>query len=172
MPDVPAPRLRFAERLGGVLVAPRTTLLRLADGDARAGDVAGLMCAWLVAAYLPLLVHAALLGTEAGFDAGLFALLATFQHLLPDVLGVLVAGIMMSLFVPKGARGYGSVADLAAYAWVPYVTVQLAGSLVFSAVGQAPSSLATHCVTGAAVVWAVAVWALALDAARRPKGAT
>jgi hypothetical protein len=163
-----AGRLSFGERIGGVLVAPRATLLRLAAGEARAGDVAWLMCGWLVAGWMPLLVRAVLTGAEAGVDAGLFGLLQTFQQLLPDVLGILLAGMLMSLFVPKGARGYGRSADLAAYAWVPYLTLQVAGSLVYSALGRGPSPAATQWVTGAALAWAVAVWALALDAARTP----
>ncbi len=77
----------------------------------------------------------------------------------------------MSLFVPKGARGHGRSADLAAYAWVPYLSVQVAGSLAYSAVGHAPSQLVRQIVTGIAVAWAVVVWALAVDAARRPPSA-
>jgi hypothetical protein len=161
-------RLRLGERLGGVLVAPRATLLRLADGEARAGDVAWLMCGWLVAGWMPLIVRAILTGAEAGFDAGLLSLLQTFRELLPDVLGIFVAGMVMALFVPKGARGHGRSADLASYAWVPYVTVQLAGSIVYSVAGRAPSDAARQWVTGAALAWAIAVWALALDAARTP----
>ena len=163
-----AARLGFAARIGGVLVAPRATLARLADGDARAGDIALLMCGWLVAGWLPLIARAFVLGIEAGFDAGLFGLMGTFQQLLPDVLGVLLAGIMMSLFVPKQARGHGRSADLAAYAWVPYLAVQVAGSLAYSAIGHAPSPLARQVVTGVALAWAVVVWALAVDAARQP----
>lgn len=161
-------RLGLAERLGGVLVAPRATLLRLADGEARAGDVAWLMCGWFVAGWMPLLVRAVLTGAEAGFDAGLLSLMQTFRELLPDVLGIFVAGMVMALFVPKGARGHGRSADLASYAWVPYVTVQLAGSIAYSIAGRPPSDAAQKWVTGAALAWAIAVWALALDAARTP----
>jgi hypothetical protein len=161
-------RLGFSERTGGVLVAPRTTLARLAGGEARAGDVAWLMCGWLVAGWMSRLVRALLLGAEAGIESGVMGVLQTCQQLLPDVLGVLVAGVVMSLFVPKGARGAGRTADLAAYAWVPYLAVQLGGSLVFTALGRPPSQAATQWVTGAALTWAVVVWALALDAARAP----
>lgn len=161
-------RLGLVARVGGVLVAPRATLAQLACGDARAGDIALFMCAWLVAGWLPLIVRAGVLGVEAGLDAGLFALMGTFQQLLPDVLGVLLAGIMMSLFVPKSGRGHGRSADLAAYAWIPYLAVQVTGSLVYSVVGHTPSVLARQIVTGVALAWAVAVWALAVDAARQP----
>jgi hypothetical protein len=156
--------LGFAGRIGGVLVAPRPTLARLAGGELRAGDVAWLVLAWLLAAYLPQLVHAGLVGAGIGVDAGLQALLATVSALLPDVLGILVAGMMMSLFLPRAARSHGL--DLAGYAWVPYLTVQLVGSFVFTLRGRAASPAMQQLVTAIGLGWGVAVWALALSAAR------
>ena len=156
--------LGFAGRIGGILVEPRRTLARLAAGELRAGDIGWLVLAWLVAAYLPQLVHAVLLGRAAGVEAGFQALLSTVSALLPDVLGILVAGIVMSLFLPRSART--SALDLAAYAWVPYLAVQLAGSFIFTLRGRAASPLVQELVTAVGLGWAVVIWALALAAAK------
>jgi hypothetical protein len=156
--------LGFAGRIGGVLVAPRRTFARLAAGELRAGDIGWLVLAWLVAAYLPQLVHAALIGRAFGIEAGLQALLATVSALLPDVLGILIAGMMMSFFLPRSARG--NALDLGAYAWVPYLTVQLVGSFALTLRGRAASPMTQQLVTAVGLGWAVTVWALALAAAR------
>jgi hypothetical protein len=158
------PPLGFAGRIGGILVEPRRTLARLAAGELRAGDIGWLVLAWLVAAYLPQLVHAALLGRAVGVEAGFQAVLSTVSALLPDVLGILVAGIVMSFFLPRSARS--NALDLAAYAWIPYLAVQLAGSFVFTLRGRAASPLVQELVTAAGLVWALVIWALALAAAK------
>jgi hypothetical protein len=161
---LPPMAMGFAERVGGVLVAPRRTLARLAAGEQRAGDVAWLVIGWLVAAYLPQLVHAGLVARALGADNGLQALLVTVSQLLPDVLGIFAAGMVMSLFLPKAARAAGL--DLAGYAWVPYLLVQLVGSLVFTALGTVPSPLVRKAVTAVGLVWGLVIWGLALAAAR------
>jgi len=162
--------MRLDERIGGVLVSPRATLARLAAGEARAGDVAWLMVAWLVASRLPSLAKAALLGRAFGVAYGLQATLAVTSAILPDVLGILVAGAILSLFVRATlpARPF----DLASYAYVPYLTLNLLGSLYYSARGYEPSATAQYLVHGVGIAWGVVVWALALLAATKPEGAS
>ena len=57
--------MRFDARIGGILVAPRRTLARLVDGEARARDVVWLLAAKLVAGQLPEVVRAGLLARGA-----------------------------------------------------------------------------------------------------------
>jgi len=76
----------------------------------------------------------------------------------------------MSLFLPRTARSQGL--DLAGYAWVPYLLVQLVGSFVFTLRGRAASPAMQQLVTAIGLGWAVAVWALALAAARDAAAAT
>jgi hypothetical protein len=157
--------LALDERIGGVLAAPRATFARLAAGEARAADVLWLLFASLVARDLQDLVRAALRGLALGVGAALQDLLMVASGRLPDVLGILVGGFVLSLFLPRSVRT--RALDLGAYAWVPYLTVEVAGSLAYSALGRPPSELAKQIVLGAALAWAVAVWAMALAAARK-----
>jgi hypothetical protein len=161
--------MRFDARVGGVLVAPRRTFDRLADGEARAGDVAWLIVAKLVVQYLPSLTRAFFIGREEGVAAGAQSVLMTAQQVLPDILGILIAGVIMSFFVGKEARGYGRTLELAAYAWIPYLAFELVSSLFFSARGYMPSAHTQQLVDGVAVAWATVAWTLALLAARVPK---
>jgi hypothetical protein len=152
--------LRFDERIGGVLASPRRTFARLAAGDARAGDVAWLLVAWVVARDLPSLIHAVVVG-------GAPDLLRVVGAHLPDVLGILVAGVVMGLFVPRASDAHRRSFDVAAYAWVPYLSLQLLGSLYYTLRGYPPSELARDVVQIVGVGWGVAVWAIGLLAVRR-----
>jgi len=61
--------------------------------------------------------------------------------------------------------------DLAAYAWVPYLAVELAAALAFTALRRAPSRIEHHAVAALGLAWALAVWIVGLLAlrARRPE---
>jgi hypothetical protein len=162
----------FFTRVGGVLVAPRATMARLVGGEARARDVVFLLLGKLLAGELPSLVRAWLMFRDAGAGAGLQALFMVTRELLPDVLGILIAGVAMSFFVGKESRGYGRTVDVAAYAWIPYLAFELLAALFFSVRGVLPSPNVQFAVDALAVAWAVAVWTLGLVAARAPKEAT
>jgi hypothetical protein len=161
--------MAFDARVGGVLVAPRQTFARLADGDARAADIVWLLAAKLLVQDLPALLRAFLLGREEGLAAGAQSLLMATRELLPDILGILIAGVVMSFFVGKEGRGYGRTLELAGYAWIPYLACELAAALFFTARGYLPSPHAQALVDGVALAWATVAWTLALLAARVPK---
>jgi thiol-disulfide isomerase/thioredoxin len=164
----------FLRRIGGVVVAPLATMRVLArGGGAKAvADVGWLIALRLVAGELPSLVSAGARTVKLGLGAGLQALLLTVGQIAPDVLGILVAGLLLSLFAgrkrddagrePERATPY----DLAAYAWVPY----LAGRLVFVlgaiASGHVPSSAAQRIADVGALAWALVAWVAALVALR------
>lgn len=162
------------ERIGGVLVAPRAALrAAAARSDGRgATDVAWLIAAKLVAGELPRLVRAGLRGVELGLGAGLQGVLMTLQAALPDVILVMVGGLVMSLFAgprPAGNQRPAEAVDVAAYAFVPYLAVQLAGALLYTALGQSPSQVATLTLRGVGLAWAGAIWAIGLLALRRAR---
>lgn len=148
------------ERIGGVLVAPRRTMAALAAGEARAGDVAALLVAWIVARDLPALVRAAVVG-------GAPDLMRVVGAHLPDVLGILVAGVVMGLFVPRQNEAHRRSFDVAAYAFVPYLTVQLVGSLFYTLREYPPSELMRDVANGVGVAWSVVVWTLGMVAVRK-----
>lgn len=154
--------MSFDERIGGVLATPRKTFARLAAGEARAGDVAWLVVLRLVVGELDRFVRAFAIGREFGAGAAVQEILMTARVVLPDVVGILAAGVMLQLFC-RSKHAF----DLAAYAWVPYLTVTLAGALWFTARGQSPSPRATSIVEGAGLAWAVAAWVVALVQARK-----
>ena len=79
---------------------------------------------------------------------------------MPDVIAILIASMLLSVLA--GRRPKGSVEadplDVAAYAWVPYLTVQLASALLFTLRGHPPSTLHEQLILGVALAWSVAVW--------------
>jgi len=164
----------FLERIGGPLVAPRRALREAADAAQGRGatDVAWLIAARIVCGETPRLVRSWFRGVELGFGAGLQGVIATMQTALPDLAGILVAALVMSLLagpIPKrveGAPVKADALDLAAYAWIPYLCLELAAALLFSLAGHSPSLRTRTLVTGAALAWAALVWLFGLLALR------
>ena len=154
--------MSFSERIGGVLVAPRKTFAILAAGAARPSDVALLVVLRLVAGELDRFARAIAVMREFGVGAAAQEVLMVSSAVMPDVVGILAAGVMLQLF----ARAKNAF-DVAAYTWIPYLAVQLAGALYFSARGYAPSPRAHAIVEGAGVAWAVAAWIVALIEVRK-----
>ena len=158
--------LRFDERIGGVLVAPRRTFARLVAGEARASDVAWLLVLRLVAGELDRFARALAVAREFGVGAAAQEILMVSSAVLPDVVGILAAGVMLQLFC-KVKQAF----DVAAYAWIPYLAVQLAGALAFTARGYAPSPRVQTIVQALGVAWAAAAWIVALVEARKAEPA-
>jgi Na+-transporting NADH:ubiquinone oxidoreductase subunit NqrE len=154
--------MSFTERIGGVLVAPRKTFARLAAGAARPSDVAWLLILRLVAGELDRFAHAIAVGREFGPGAALQEILTVSTTVLPDVIGILAAGMLLQLF----SRAKNAF-DVAAYVWIPYLAVQLAGALYFTARRYPPSPRALSILEGAGVAWALAVFVVALLEARK-----
>ncbi len=153
--------MSFDERIGGVLVAPRRTFARLVGGEARASDVAWLLVLRLVAGELDRFAHTVAVMREFGVGAAAQEVLAVSSAVLPDVVGILAAGMMLQLFC-KAKHAF----DVAAYAWIPYLAVQLVAALAFTALRLAPSPRAQSLVQVAGLAWAVAAWVVALVEAR------
>lgn len=154
--------LSYGERIGGVLVAPRATFARLAAGEARPSDVALLLVLRLVAGELDRFARAVAVMREFGVGAAAQEILVVSSAVMPDIVGILAAGVLLQLL----ARAKNAF-DVAAYAWIPYLTVQLAGALFFTARRYAPSPRAHAAVEWAGVAWAVAVWLVALVEVRK-----
>jgi hypothetical protein len=166
--------MTFFERVGGVLVAPRAALsAAAARSDGRgATDAAWLIAAKLLAGELPRLVRAGVRGIELGLGAALQGVLMTLQEALPDVILVMLGGLVMSMFSgprPAGNQRPAEAIDVAAYAFVPYLAVQLAGALLYTALGHPPSHRATLVLRGVGLVWAAAVWTIGLRELRHAR---
>ena len=87
----------FADRIGGILTAPLATL-RDAAGEGRgATDVALLIGFKLVAGSTQELAAALSRGIDTGVVSGLMAAISVLAQVLPDVVAILVGGILLSL---------------------------------------------------------------------------
>jgi hypothetical protein len=159
--------MRFDERIGGVLIAPRKTFARLAAGEARPSDVALLLILRLVAGELDRFARAIGTARDIGVGAAAQEILASTSVVLPDIIGILAAGVLMQLFT-RAKHAF----DVAAYVWIPYLVVQLAGALAYSALGHAQSPRAHVVLEWAGVAWAAAAWIVALVEARKLPAAT
>lgn len=157
-------------RLGGVLVAPRATLEALSRGGARAGDVAWLIVARALIVGAPRLARAVVRGLEYGPMAALQGVLMTAQAVVPDVIGVTLAGMLMSLAVSRRRAPSGADAmDVAAYAYVPWLAIWIA-TAAYGAIAGAPlPEPASQVALAVGLGWGAAVWALGLAALRRAR---
>ena len=154
--------MTFSERIGGVLVAPRKTFARLLQGEARPSDVALLVILRLVAGELDRLARAIGTARDIGVGAAAQEVLATTSVVLPDIIGILAAGVLMQLFT-RAKHAF----DVAAYVWIPYLAVQLAGALAFTALRHAEPPRVRLILEWAGVAWAAAAWLIALVEARK-----
>jgi len=156
--------MRFLERIGAVLLSPRQAVRQIAAGQG-ARDVAWLLAARVVAGETPRIARALVRGWEGNLQAALMGLGNAAAAVLPDVLGILIGAILLSLFA--GRRRFGPAdsprspdrtLDLAAQAWIPYLAVELAGALLFTALGRPMRPFEEHAVDVTAVGWASLIW--------------
>jgi hypothetical protein len=143
--------------VGAALLTPRQAVRQIAAGQG-SRDVAWLLVARVVAGETPRLARALVRGWEGNFQALLSGIFNAASAVLPDVLGILVGAIVLSLLVRKPDR----TLDVAAVAWIPYLTVELFGALLFTALARPMRPLEQHLVDGVAVGWATLVWILGL----------
>jgi len=124
------------QRIGGVLLAPRATLLYL--NRTRLGgfaDAALLTLGLVVVTALPALVRAALLFEEQGARLAVaLALSALLGGLAAPVVLVLVMAVVLSLAARRGRSG-GRDLDLAALCTLPFVLLRACGGAVALASG-------------------------------------
>ncbi len=156
--------MSFADRIGGVLVAPRRTLGAVAAGEGGLRDVTLLLLLRLVAGETVQLAKGIAAMPSLGFAEGAREMLRAAMAILPDAIGMLIGAVVMALFAGRHAKG--RELDVASYAWVPYLAVQLAASLVETALGWRAHAFDVA-VAVVAVGWAALVWGIGLRALRR-----
>ncbi len=173
----------FAERVGGVLVAPRAHFRAVLDEPLGRGalDLLSLLLLRLACGELPVLLRAVAAAGRAasGGQLGLAAvgLFSTVLHVtsaaLTDVVAVLIGAMALSLLGGGGRSrpGSGRGLDLASYAWIPCVVVQLAATLSCAALAMPPTDTVLAIVAAVGVGWSVLAWAVALGAMRRESSA-
>lgn len=159
-------------RIGGVLVSPRATLRRVATGgEGGLSDVALLLGARFLVDEAVSLTRALWWLPRGEPLAALQGVLHALSRLLPDVVAIVLGALALTLFSGRGrdeAQGRGRELDLAAYAWVPWVAVQVAAMSCYAALGRAPGETERRLVQLAGLAWATALWATALWVLRHP----
>ena len=122
----------FLERVGAALVAPRAAL-RTADrpgAEGRtAGDATTLVALSFLATHLREIVAAVWIGTLEGPGVGLSLVLGVASRVLAMKLVVLFIAALVLTLAAGRARSLGRDFDLACVAFVPYLAVELVGSL-------------------------------------------
>jgi hypothetical protein len=156
--------MSLLHRIGAILLTPREAVRQIVAGQG-ASDAAWLIAARVIAGETPRIARALVRGWEGGVMAALSGLVSTFTVVLPDVLGILMGAILLSFFA--GRKKPDRTLDVAASAWIPYLTVQLAGALLFTALGRPLGPTEQHIVDGVAVGWALIVWGVGLLELRR-----
>jgi hypothetical protein len=152
------------DRIGAALLTPRQAVRQI-DAGQGTRDVFWLLIARVVAGETPRLARALVRGGEGNLSAALSGILGAASAVLPDLLGILVGAILLSLFA--GKKKPDRTLDVAACAWIPYLTVTLGGALLFTALGRPMTPLEQHLVDGLAVGWASLVWVLGLVELKR-----
>ena len=158
------PETGFFERVGLVLVSPREAVRQTVAGRG-AGDVAWLLTARVVCGETPRLARALMRLADGEVGPALMGLIGAASAVLPDVLGILIGAILLAFFA--GRQKPDRTLDVAAYAWVPYLAVELMGALVWTALGREMRPREEMGVDVVAVGWATAVWIVGLIELRR-----
>lgn len=162
--------------IGGALVSPRSTLRRIALTDEGGlGDVGLLLGARFLVDAAPSLARALLWLPRGEPLPAIQGVLQTLSRLLPDVVAIVLGALALALFAGRGrdaAAGRGRELDLAAYAWVPWVAVQVAAMAIHVALGRVPSATERQLAQLVGLTWSAVLWATALWVLRHPVRAT
>lgn len=147
----------FAERIGRAVLFPRQASAALSAGEPGGlRDAALLFVPRLLAGDVRRLSLELIQLRDGGLSAGLQLLIDAASGLLPDILGILIGGVVMSLLLGKRERQLrpGLTVDLAAQAWLGWLFVHVLAALLQTIVQHTPGPLSS-----AVVQWlALAVW--------------
>lgn len=152
--------MRFVDRVGGVLVAPKMALSSVLAGEGGISDVLWLFLLRLFSGDGAPYIARALLGAPSlGLVWAVRGMLQAAMTLLPDLLGILVGGVVLA--VVTGRRARGRELDLAACAWIPFLVVRVLAEMVFALLHRAPSAVELRVVDVLSLGWSAVVYAAA-----------
>lgn len=159
-------RVGFFALVGGIVVRPRATLAALVEGQGRLWHVLVLLALWAVARETQLFARAVLGYRFFGVSGVLLTVKRAVEQVLPELLAILLAGLVLELLVRKERQQASRAAVMAGYVWIPYLVVQLGERFVFSAFGRAPSAGERHGIEALALAWCGLLWLAGLWALR------
>lgn len=168
-PETRAQRARagFFALVGGIVVRPRATLAGLARGEGQLWHVLVLLALWAVARETRLSAKAVVGYRFFGVSGALLTVTRAFRQVLPELFAILLAGILLELLVRKQRQGASRASVMAGYVWIPYLVVQLGGTLAFIALKRAPSAGERHGLELLALAWSGLLWLAGLLELRR-----
>ena len=153
------PAAGFAERVGRAILFPQQASRALSAGQPGGlRDAALLFLPRLLISDVQRLTRELTQVGDGGAPAAFQLLLAAASALLPDVLGILLGGVVMSLALGQRERLLrpGLTIDLAAQAWLGWLFVHVLAALGLTLLQQEPGALYR-----ATLPWvAFAVWVL------------
>ena len=127
-----APRVGFSERIGRAVLFPHKASRALIQGE-RGGlrDAALLLVPRLLMSETQHLTAQLRELQQGGLRAGFTVLTDAFSALLPDLLGILLGGVLMSLLLGEKERRLrpGLTLDLSAQAWLGWLFLHVLASL-------------------------------------------
>jgi hypothetical protein len=127
--------VRFVERVGAALVAPRAALAQAETGYGGLADAALLLALKVVCIETPSLIAALWSFVLVGPGLALRALLARLSEAIGVDLVLLVAGGALVTLAAGARRNPARDFDLAAVAWTPVLAVDTFGTLVARVAG-------------------------------------
>jgi hypothetical protein len=156
----------FLERVGGMLVSPRSTLERHFDAQ-RGGfnDFLLLLIVLAVGLQLPALGRAGWTLVDIDVLAGAMAMVRALSQLMLVPLGAVVIGGVVLKALTASGRSVRHL-DVAALCALPPVALQLATSLLAVGVRELYRPLWRNLVLGASALWFVALLVIAVIALR------
>ncbi|HSD88609.1 MAG TPA: redoxin domain-containing protein [Kofleriaceae bacterium] len=162
--------MNLVGRLGLAIVRPRAAFALAGDrrNAGRSGsDLLTAILVLLVATQLRGIVGAIWLGTAVTGALGLRAFIQVLTDALVVDLGFLVVGALVIVAAGGGRRDVGRAFDLACVAALPLLYVDLAGSVVVTALGLHVPHTAMLALSGVAYAWTGALIAIAVIHTRK-----
>ncbi len=145
----------FGERLGRAILFPQRASAALCAGEPGGlRDAALLFVPRLLAGDVRRLSLELIQVRDGGPAAALQLLMDAASGLLPDVLGILLGGVVMSLLLGKRERQLrpGLTVDLAAQAWLAWLFVHVLAALAQTLLQRPPGPALTAAVQWVALV--------------------
>ncbi len=153
--------------MGAALVAPVRALRAADTSQGKTGsDLALLIAIAFVVTRLPDLVSAGWIGYEEGVGVGFTTLLGSLSASITSAITLLFIATVALTLVAGRRRSLGRDFDLTCTAMVPFVTVELAAYLVFTAAGVQPRGPTADIVRYLAYGWTLVVLVLAWQQTR------
>ncbi len=160
---------RWHTRIGTLLAAPDRALARIQmEGRGAVVDSLRLLLLGLLCFQVPELARAAAVARDISWNSALTGLLNLLaQEFRAALIGVVPAGLAITLLAGRGRRDPGLDIELGAASFVPYFALSGLGRLLGPTPGLGLPPLVSSALAAAGMLWALVLVGLAIRLARR-----